>query len=202
MPVPSVTATSYTTSIKLYVTNAQSGDQLTLWFYKSNANLDTLGDPIRYAYDFSNENPYTIDGLTASTIYVYNIRLTRGEDVSFSEKHRVDTLANPTPPTPTKPDKWSWGNEVVQNQPISNLKATTWNNFTTHINDVREYKNKTKWTFDIKASSGGVITADIVNQAVNAINDMGKSLSKAEKDKTNITAAFFTGMSNAIDSYL
>ena len=70
-------------------------------------------------------------------------------------------------PEKIRPDNFSWTYAKTQNGNF-NLTATEWNNFTSRINEFREYCGLTAYTFT-KAYSGNDFKAAMYNQARSAI---------------------------------
>lgn len=100
-----------------------------------------------------------------------------------------------------RPNNWSWTNTFISGNPI-NITASEWNSFTARINDFREYKGLNRYTFTT-VNKGDVITASIVNQAINRINDMNPPISPpstAVANVTTITAYFFNRLRDSLNS--
>ena len=100
-----------------------------------------------------------------------------------------------------RPTDWTWHSSKTAGQVIS-LTASEWNSFCTKINLFRQYKGLSNYTFTT-ATSGSVITASIVNQAVNAISAMSpptSTPSTAVSKTTVITASFFNTLRNSLNS--
>ena len=100
-----------------------------------------------------------------------------------------------------RPDSWAWHTVKVAGQPIA-LTAQEWNSFCIKINQFRQYKSLSNYTFST-ATTGSVITASIVNQAVIAISAMSPSTptpATATAGQTAITASFFNTLSSSLNS--
>lgn len=72
---------------------------------------------------------------------------------------------------PDRPSDWSWSGIIYSGAPLSNLTASVWNRFTARINEFREYKNQSSYSFTT-ARSGVTDIADCVPQAVAAIRGL------------------------------
>jgi hypothetical protein len=77
------------------------------------------------------------------------------------------------------------------------MVATEWNNFCTRINEFRAYKGLSNYSFTT-VSSDNNCTPTIINQAVNAINEIGFSISSVSTG--SIPASVFINMRNALNS--
>ena len=100
-----------------------------------------------------------------------------------------------------RPTDWAWHSSKTAGQAVS-LTANEWNSFCTKINLFRQYKGLSNYTFTT-ATSGGVITASIVNQAVNAISAMSpptSAPSTVTSKSSVITASFFNTLRSSLNS--
>ena len=100
-----------------------------------------------------------------------------------------------------RPSEWTWHTSKVAGGVIS-LTANEWNSFCTKINQFRQYKSLSNYSF-ATATSGSIITASIVNQAVNAISAMNPPTSTPSttvSKSTVITASFFNTLSRSLNS--
>ena len=100
-----------------------------------------------------------------------------------------------------RPDSWAWHTVKVAGQPIL-LTAQEWNSFCIKINQFRQYKSLSNYSFST-ATKGEIITASIINQAINAISPMSPSTKPpaiATAGKTEITASFLNTLSSSLNS--
>ena len=77
------------------------------------------------------------------------------------------------------------------------MTAYEWNNFTKRINEFREYRGLSQYSF-ATVSSDGNCTASIINQAVNAINAMGFNI--ATVSSGTVPANVFIQMRDKLNS--
>lgn len=122
-------------------------------------------------------------------------------DVSVKENQNYVIVIKSTNYKGDAPNKWYWESVVAKGEPI-NLTAYEWSNFQSRILAFRDYRNVTGETFTKTPKSGDVITADICNEAWNAINDIpqhGTMPVKAVKGR-KMTAAFFNGLKDALNA--
>lgn len=96
-----------------------------------------------------------------------------------------------------RPVSWVWNYAKLTNQPV-NITASEWNSFCLRINQFRQYKNLANYSFTT-VTSGSVITATIVNQAVTAIGAM-VSTHAPVKTGDKITAFFFNKLRDDLNS--
>lgn len=113
---------------------------------------------------------HTISGLSPNTTYYItaNIRKTVGglvETVSLSV-----TTAKPPPPP-----QFSWTYSKVAGSDFI-LTASEWNSFTSRINQWRQYKGYSNWSFTT-AYTGNIVYASIFNEARNGIAGLSPSIS-------------------------
>ncbi|MDR1914731.1 MAG: hypothetical protein LBQ68_09670 [Clostridiales bacterium] len=69
-----------------------------------------------------------------------------------------------------RPNDWDWQDPIVAGKDVY-LRSGTWNSFCSRINEFRRYCGLSDYSFS-SVGSGTVISADIVNQAVEAIKDI------------------------------
>ncbi len=163
-----------------------------------------------YLYDMPKSGSITIDEyngspLTPNTTYLVNIQACNsygccGFDTSFAKRAT-------TPPE--RAGYFSWKRGVVSSLKSSDatvsgedfsvyLTAARWNEFTQNIRDVGAGASFTK-------AVGGKtkLSADMVNEAINAINSLNPSVSPpstAVSNRTNISAALLNGLANSLNS--
>ena len=75
----------------------------------------------------------------------------------------------------TRPEDWIWESTVAAGEQVL-ITAVEWNNFTTRINDFREYLSITTYSFTT-AVQGNPLLADYFNEAKEAIDDCSPSTS-------------------------
>ena len=100
-----------------------------------------------------------------------------------------------------RPTNWAWHTVKVAGQAVA-LTASEWNSLCTKINQFRQYKGLSNYTFTT-ATKGNVITATIVNQAITAINAMNppsKPPNSAVAKQTTISASFLNTLSASLNS--
>ena len=114
------------------------------------------------------------------------------------------------------PQKWYWDpstnteadTNIIQGTRLGEasgkkyfaVTAREWNNFTTRINAFRNYKGYLSYNFT-NVKQGDVFTADIYDEALEAVAEMGLNvnLETALKYITRITAAHFLLLADAIN---
>lgn len=146
---------------------------------------------------------YVIDNLSPLTTYA--IRLTGEWNGYFSVKSptlNVTTLDSP------RPDNWVWEYTIASGQPFYNqvgnnvflMRAAHWNAFTARINEFRDYKSKTQYTFTTATTSTTEVgIKNCINQAITAINAMGFSQPSISSGD-NVAASVFLTMRNNLNS--
>ncbi len=70
-----------------------------------------------------------------------------------------------------RPSDWSWSSTYTKGDPF-NITATEWNNFTERINEFRDYKGFSFYSFSALAGAGKNANASHFNEAIDAIDDM------------------------------
>jgi len=70
-----------------------------------------------------------------------------------------------------RPPDWSWSSTYTKGDPF-NITATEWNDFTARINDFRDYKGFSFYSFSALAGAGKNANASHFNEAIDAIDDM------------------------------
>lgn len=100
-----------------------------------------------------------------------------------------------------RPLDWSWTTTVAQGSEIK-LTAAEWNNFTSRINEFREYADLSSYTFTKAVSGVTVIEATICNEAytaIDAITGHGTLPTKLVSGGS-LYASFFNGLKNALNA--
>ncbi len=138
----------------------------------------------------------TIDDLLPETEYVVNYRGANANGVGpYCKPGAKDaTLKAPM----DRPANWSWWTTVQAGSEIG-ITADEWNAFCGRINDFRVHCSLQKYVF-ATVTSGDVISAAIVNQAVQAMKDMDSSAVKCTVQPGDaISAATFIGLRNVLN---
>ena len=198
---PSISITSSDGEGRMYIAFSASDSQSGLRTYDtyyteiSNANGSSYS---RGSYTTSKFKTFTEDAYGNEFIHnaYYYMRVvaydTEGNNQSANVRVQYK-IARPT--------DWTWHTSKTAGQVIS-LTASEWNSFCTKINLFRQYKSLSNYTFTT-ATSGSVITASIVNQAVNAISAMSpptSAPSTVTSKSSVITASFFNTLSRSLNS--
>ena len=113
-----------------------------------------------------------------------------------------------------KPTSFKWDIAKTSNQSLR-VSASEWNAFTSKINEFLKYKGKSTVAFtkavsaglpkgavvggNHELSEGKVISANIVNEAVRALESMGITISEVSSNQT-ITADFFNNLVTKLNS--
>ena len=142
---------------------------------------------------------FAFTGLSSSTYYYIDVVISNIEGFPNVLLGGGNYLTD-SPPPPPRPSNWSWTSTIVAGV-ILTLTATEWNNFTSKINAFRVYKSMSNYSFT-SVSSGNVITANIINQAIIAINAISPlfNIPSVTADVTIITAKLFTDMRDILNS--
>lgn len=138
----------------------------------------------------------TIDGLEPETEYVINYRGINDDGIGpfMSSGKHATTL-------PDRPEDWEWWNPIRSGGDI-NISANEWNAFCERINEFRDYCGNSQYSFTA-VKRGDYISAAIVNQAIRAIQGMSPPTAppgQASSGTTKVSAAFFNGLKNALNS--
>jgi len=115
---------------------------------------------------------------------------------------------DPAPPDP-RPSNWSWTTSIYAGAPmtvttdrkIQVMPASEWNAFTSRINEFRNYKGLSNYSFTT-VSSGGTFWYWIFNQARTAINDMSPptSVPPTESSGSDVDAYGFNRLKDSLNS--
>jgi len=97
-----------------------------------------------------------------------------------------------------RPGDWSWDLSMISGQNV-NITATKWNSFCTRINQFREYKGLTLYSFST-VYSGNSIYAWEINEAVNAINPMVTSKLTIQNSGVNASASLINLLATRLNS--
>nr|WP_294372050.1 hypothetical protein [uncultured Ruminococcus sp.] len=101
----------------------------------------------------------------------------------------------------TRPSDWTWVSTVSSGSVIG-LTAAEWTDFCSRINAFRAYKGMSQASFTSVTRTVTPISASIVNEARTAISPMvsASSLPEAVSSGDPLSAAFFNGLKNALNS--
>ncbi len=154
---------------------------------------------------------YTYSGLTASTKYVCNAQysLLDGSDGTWLGAIEFTTRSQPGSTVLTRPAKFEWENSIVVQGKDAIVYASDWNALTENINEVRAYRKGNGYTVSGNAQytfttavENNYFTADIYNEAVNAIKEIsgyGTYLSEVSKGDA-VSADLLRDLASAINS--
>ena len=198
---PNISITTSDGNGRMYIlfngSDSHSGLRSNSTYYTeiSNANGTTYGQG---SYSTNNYRTFTLDGYGNQFVHnaYYYMKVTTYDNALNSNSTNVRVqfkLARPV--------SWGWHTVKVAGQPIA-LTAQEWNSFCIKINQFRQYRSLDNYSFT-NATSGGIITASIINQAVNAISAMSppnNPPSTVVANSTTITASFFNTLSNSLNS--
>lgn len=157
----------------------------------------TTGDTLIFSGNVT-ENSYTFVDLNPGSIYSISCYAI-GIGLLTSETTSV-TVTTSTPPTNPRPLDWSWGSIIEPDSKIE-ITADNWNDFCSRINEFRNYKDLTAFSFTT-VISGTAMTAVICNEPWNAINSISGrgSMPNAAVKGNPITASFFNGLKDALNA--
>lgn len=140
----------------------------------------------------------TITGLSPDTDYTVNYR---GATATVFGPLMPNGRTIRTKPLVTRPDDWDWGYTV---KPGARLPtAREWDNFCVRINEFRDYKGLSGYSFTKAYPGPTTLTADMVNQTITAIKAMSPSTSppsSAVKNVTKLSAALLNGLAASLNS--
>lgn len=146
--------------------------------------------------DVGSTGLHTIEGLEPETAYVINYRGYNNDGVGpFMNTGKTFTTLS------LRPDDWSWWTRVQSDGNID-ISADEWNAFCDRINEFRDYCGLTAYYFTT-VRRGDYISANVVNEAVWAIRNMSPPISPPSQvtpGVSYVTAAFFNGLKNALNS--
>jgi Fibronectin type III domain len=173
---PTVNITAYDGDGRIYFTwsasDNGSGIRSSNPYYVeiTNANGGTYGNG---AYTSNNYYSFLTDGegkqfINGARYYVRVFAYDNENNVSQYASVQITY-------TQARPPDWEWHTPKISGNQFS-LTANEWNSFCTKINQFRQYKNKSDYSFTT-AISGGNFYAYMFNEARNAINEMSPSIS-------------------------
>jgi hypothetical protein len=170
-----VTSSQTTSSISVYVDNLDTGydhdDRYILWYINGTyTKTQVIDRKISYTPTI------TFYGLSAGT--TYSIKA----EIYYNYGNNSVTLTHSvTTDKPTRPSEFSWETAKTSGQTFK-LTAKEWNDLTDNINDVRNYKNKTSYSFTT-AVPGEPLTVGMYNEVVEAIKGMKSNAGIYEVEK-------------------
>lgn len=150
-------------------------------------------------YDYT----FTSDGygnpLKANSVYLVRVVVVdNNNQTSYDDRYITYTTS--------RPQNFSWANSKSIGSPY-NLTSTEWNSLLDKINEFREYKGFTPFSFNRNISNGKinnyvVPTASSFNAAINGINSMSPTVSPPSSvySGQNITANHFNRLRDSLNS--
>jgi len=156
-------------SISIQVSNGMIGnwDYIRVYAYQNGITPDYI-DILKADYD-SGLRIVTWNNLTIDLEYKFNavthftINSTLLESVNWSNDLYVTTIS--------RPSNFNWTTPKISGDPTTNLLASEWNALCVKINEFRQYKSLSTFTFTT-VNSGGIFYATIFNEVRNNIADM------------------------------
>lgn len=140
----------------------------------------------------------TITGLSPDTEYKVNYR---GATATVFGPFMPNGKIIRTERLVIRPDDWDWGCTV---KPGARLPtAREWDNFCVRINEFRDYKGLSGYSFTKAYPGPTTLTAAMVNQTITAIKAMSPSTSppsSAAKNVTKLSAALLNGLAASLNS--
>ena len=203
MATPTYTDESVTyQSFEVYVTGLQKNDLVRFWLYYADSSWNTtkaIIDDQQKTATSSADIRFSASGLTANSRLIYNCSVTRSGDANSPYTlGRVKTWTEETP-LPPRPNNWYWLG-ITQGNYATNLTATQWNNFTTRINDFRAHLGLENYYFPY-VGKGDTFTASHYNDAVRAINGMGRSTLPTVSKGATLKASLLQDLAVELNSY-
>lgn len=139
----------------------------------------------------------TFSGLSASTAYVANAGTVSGITTAWIGPQQFTTPSEGGGGA-SRPANWSWWSAIYSGGPCR-ISAGEWNAFCARINEFRSYMGLSDYWFTT-VYSGGLIYADLVNQAWTAISQMSGYLPAQAVSGGQVSASFFNGLAAALNS--
>lgn len=129
--------------------------------------------------------------LQANNKYWINLLYGPGDSGSYTLNYEIQSGPSP----------WNWTSTIAQNYSIG-ITAQEWNNFTSKINEFRQYKGLSDYSFTTAIKNTTPISANICNEAWDAINSISGHGTMPNKLITNgpIYASFFNGLKDALNT--
>ena len=191
------------TPTNLRITNKSRNSLSIAWNASSNATTYNLFLNGSY-HGVTSGTAYTFNDLKPSTLYVLEVVAYNSSTGLYSERATITATT-----LSARPSNWSWSYNIYSGGSVYNtiksgnmfiayiMPAAEWNNFTSRINEFREYKGLSSYSFTTVYAEGNC-TSSIINQAVNAINAMGFSISTVSNG--NVPASVFIQMKDKLNS--
>lgn len=148
-------------------------------------------------YNMTSTFVHVVEGLNPSTTYRANILYSTSTTVIENYSLGIQRI---TTEASERPDNWAWISTIASGRAVS-ITAAEWNAFCVRINEFREYKGLSAYSFTT-VSKGTKISATICNQAwsaIYAISGHGTMPSAAVADGP-LYASFFTLLASALNS--
>lgn len=159
---------------------------------------------------YSGEVSFT--GLTPGTSYDFAGLVNYTEvNGGSNDAYIPDTCSTEEKPAPVRPSYFSWLRGLVSSRPSINelasgwdipyyLNAAGWNSYTSNINDVREYRGLSRYSFTTAIAGRTELSAAMVNQAINAINAMSPPISPPSLTTSMSTPGSAALLNKLVDS--
>lgn len=194
------TCSIFTDFVTIRVYGVSFGQQLRFFLRKSNTQALT-GDVLLTAS--SDPFEHTFYNLESGTSYTVNVGLVSGGTVvdtylgaqTFTTGGGIDPGPGPSNP---RPQNWTWWSPIYSGGTI-NISANEWNAFCNRINEFRQYKGLSATYFSY-VYSGMPISANIVNEARDAIYFMNYYVPYAVRSGDAISASFFLALQDALNN--
>lgn len=148
-------------------------------------------------YNMTSTFVHVVEGLNPSTTYRANILYSTSTTVIENYSLGIQRI---TTEASERPENWAWISTIASGRTVS-ITAAEWNAFCVRINEFREYKGLSAYSFTT-VSKGTKISATICNQAwsaIYAISGHGTMPSAAVADGP-LYASFFTLLASALNS--
>ncbi len=160
-----------------------------------------------YDDTFAGAAPFRVivDGLVPETTYSCNVC---SISAAGSEWDRTVEFTTPS----ARPPKGSWRSDIrpeavlahaANGKLLSVISRGEWVAFCENINAVRGYMGYSAYSFTAPVSGTTALDAAIVNETVEAIGEMNPPVvtpAKVEAGSTPMSAAFFNGLEDALNS--
>lgn len=143
---------------------------------------------------------YQFTGLIPLKEYVYYVQAYNG--YVYSNSGLILTLFTTTS---GRPLNWGWEYSIVSGggfyaqsgSTVFLMRAAHWNAFTARINEFRNYKSKTQYTFTTATTSTTEVgIRNCINEAITAINALGFSQAQVASGSDVLASTFLTMRNN------
>lgn len=198
-----VSTTAYSATLKITI---GSGYDTYRVFVRPGRASDT-GSAV-YDEEFRRTTTFrvTVDGLSPETTYSCNVCSMNDEEAVWYHAVEFTTQS-------ARPSEWYWWSSIrtgavlaqasADGKMLSVISREEWIAFCENINEVRSYMGYSHYYFTVPVRGTTKLDAAIVNEARAAINDMGPPVAvptAAKTGSTPMSAAFFNGLKNALNS--